>query len=129
MQKSDIRKISSAKLKDAEILLVNGRYDGAVYICGYAIELGLKNQICKKLKWSEYPPGNNRQNYRSFITHNLEILLSLTGKENLIKTKYFAEWSVVTQWSSEMRYNAIGKILKMDADSMIKSTKILLKQL
>jgi hypothetical protein len=127
MQRSDIRKIAKSKLKDAIVLFENKRYDGSVYICGYAVELGLKHQICKKLKWNEYPPGNNFQNYKSFKTHNLDILLSLTGKEAIIKASYFADWSNVAFWDPEARYSAIGSISKADTQNMIQSTKILLK--
>lgn len=129
MQKSDIKKIAKSKLKDAEILFNNKRYEGAVYICGYAVELGLKSQVCKKLRWSEYPPGHNFHKYKTFKTHDLDILLSLTGKEGIIKTKYFTDWSTVVTWNPETRYSATGNISKVDAQNMIQSTKILLKQL
>lgn len=131
MLRAETKKLSAERLKDAEVLLNNRRYEGAVYICGYAIELGLKNQICKKLEWKEYPPGKGKGSYRSFKTHDLDILLSLTGKERLIKDKYLAEWSVVAEWTSEMRYDADAKakISKKNAQIMIESTKTLLKLL
>jgi hypothetical protein len=37
-------------LIDAEVLLNAKRFDGSVYLCGYAIELGLKKRICETLK-------------------------------------------------------------------------------
>ncbi|NQU78112.1 HEPN domain-containing protein [Candidatus Falkowbacteria bacterium] len=127
MLKDDITKIARARLKDAEVLFKEGRCDGAVYICGYAVELGLKRQICKRLNWSKYPP--NSEDYKSFKTHNLDILLTLTGKEDKIKDQYFAEWSIVAQWDPESRYNPIGEITEHDTQLMIDATKILLRQL
>lgn len=128
MQKTDIKKIAISKLKDAEVLFKNKRYDGAVYICGYAIELSLKHQICKRLKWIQYPP-TNREDYKSFKTHKLDILASLCGKEDTIKKNHFNAWNTVIKWDPEARYNPVGKISQTNAKNMIHSIKILLKLL
>ncbi|MFA5188912.1 MAG: HEPN domain-containing protein [Patescibacteria group bacterium] len=125
----EIKKIAKNRLKDAETLLRAKRYDGAVYICGYAIELCLKKQICKKLQWTEFPPGHNFNDYKSLKTHNLEILLSFTGKESKVKKQLFAEWSIVSQWDPESRYNPIGNIKNKEAKQMINSAKKILKEL
>jgi hypothetical protein len=37
----DLRSIAKARLKDAEVLSDAKRYDGAVYLCGYAVEINL----------------------------------------------------------------------------------------
>ena len=50
IQTNDIKDIARARLQDADILLTSGRYDGAIYLCGYAIELALKARICQTLK-------------------------------------------------------------------------------
>jgi HEPN domain-containing protein len=47
--------MAQARLEDAEALLQSGRYDSAVYLCGYAVELALKARICLNLNWNEYP--------------------------------------------------------------------------
>jgi hypothetical protein len=47
---AELRKIVSARLKDAEILYTANRFDGAFYLCGYAVELALKIKVCKTLK-------------------------------------------------------------------------------
>lgn len=46
----ELKKIAAARLRDAEILYQGKRYDGAFYLCGYAVELTLKAKICKTLK-------------------------------------------------------------------------------
>ncbi len=129
MKINESKKLSVARLRDAEALFTHKRYDGAVYICGYAIEIHLKHKICKRLKWSDYPPGNNFRDYASFKTHNLDILLSLTGKEIKMKKELLAEWSIVSKWNPETRYNATGSITKEDAKLMIDSTKNILKNI
>lgn len=41
IDKSELKKLTYARLKDSKILCSEERYDGAVYICGYVIELAL----------------------------------------------------------------------------------------
>lgn len=127
IQRNELRKIARARLKDADILMASRRYDGAIYLCGYAIELILKARICRTLKWQGYPSTNREfQNYQSFRTHDLDVLLHLTGLEQKIKTNFFAEWSAVAQWNPAARYQPVGTARKNDADIMISASKTLI---
>ena len=90
------------------------------------IELGLKARICRTLQWDKYPISNK---YNKFKTHDLDILLHLSGCEDKIKLNHFADWSVVAQWSPDARYNPIGNVQHSDAKDMLESTKELLKVL
>lgn len=126
MKKTDIEKIVEARLEDARVLCDSSRYDGSVYLCGYAVELALKARICRTLQWEEYPTNNQ---YRSFKTHDLDVLLHLTGLEDKVKLKYFVDWSIVAQWTPEARYNPIGSIQESDAKQMLEAAKVLLGQL
>ncbi len=74
-----------ARLKDAEVLLQSRRYDGAVYVCGYAIEIALKERICRTLDWPEFFSTKREfDGLQSFKTHDLDILLHLSGVERTI---------------------------------------------
>ena len=126
MQKKEIEEIVQARLKDAEVLLEASRFDGSVYLCGYAIELGLKARICRILQWDEYPTSGK---YNTFKTHDLDVLLHLTGLEDKVKLKYMTEWSIVAQWNPEARYKPIGSVKEDDAKDMLDSAKELIKQL
>jgi len=126
MQKIEIEEIVKARLKDAEVLFSASRFDGSVYLCGYAIELGLKARICHTLQWDEYPSSRA---YSTFKTHDLDVLLHLTGLEDKIKLEYMVEWSIVALWNPESRYNPIGKVKKSYAKNMLDSTKEILEQL
>ena len=126
----EIRRIAGARLDDAEVLHRAKRYDGAAYLCGYAIELALKARICKTLKWAGYPQTSGEfQGLSSFKVHDLELLLKLSGRAAAIKTKYIAEWSGVLTWKPEDRYNPIGTANKTDARFMLDSAAVLLKKL
>lgn len=124
MKKEEIEKIIRARIEDARVLYESSRYDGSVYLCGYAIELGLKARICRTLQWDEYPTSGK---YNSFKTHDLDILLHLTGCEDKVKLKHLADWSIVAQWNPEARYNPIGSVQDSDAKDMLESTRELLK--
>jgi hypothetical protein len=106
------------------------RYDGAIYLCGYAVELSLKARICKTLKWTGFPSSNKEfEKYKSFKTHDLDVLLHLAGIEDRIKTQLLAEWSTVVQWDPESRYEPVGSASSSDAQKMVISTKALLAKL
>src|SRR6266705_3045443 len=79
---ADLKSIARARLNDAKVLLKGRRLDGAVYLCGYAVEMALKARLCRTLKWSGFPEtGAEFQGLQSIKTHNLEILLRLSGVE------------------------------------------------
>lgn len=120
----------SQELKMRKPCIKNKRFDGAVYLCGYAIELTLKAKICRTLKWGGFPSTNSEfQGLQSFKTHRLDLLLSLSGQESKIKTGYLADWSIVANWDSETRYSIIGTISKTEASDMIESAKIIVRAL
>lgn len=126
----EVRRIASARLRDAKVLLAAKRYDGAVYLCGYAVELALKARICKTLKWPGYPESNKEfEPLKSFRVHDLDVLLRLTGREAAVKAGNFVEWSAVAAWNPEARYKPIGSANAGDAKLMLESAAVLLKKL
>jgi hypothetical protein len=127
---ADLMTIARERLSDAETLLNAHRYDGAVYLCGYSIEIALKHKICQTLNWAGFPSTSREfENYRSLKTHDLDVLLSLTGIEATLKATHLAEWSAVSIWNPEARYNPIGMVSPADATLMINSAKILIGML
>ena len=124
---ADLKSIARARLQDAKVLLKAKRLDGAVYLCGYAVELALKARICRTLRWSGFPETPQEfRGLQSVKTHDLEILLRLSGVESRIRTKYMPEWSVVSGWDPEKRYQTTGQSTEPQANDMIASaTKLL----
>ena len=124
-----LKKLARSRLQESEILFSHGKYDAAVYLCGYAVELALKARICKTLKWSQFPAASIK-NPQTFKTHHLETLLGLSGIEDKVKLTYHAEWTMITQtikWDPEIRYDKIGSQNRIDAENMLNSVKTLLK--
>ena len=130
LTRTELRKIARARLRDAEILFSSKRYDGAVYLCGYAIEVALKARICRTLRWADFPStGGEFHGLQSFRTHSLDILLRLSGVESKIKADFLSQWSAVAVWAPETRYKPIGSAAGEDAQLMIESATILLRVL
>jgi len=120
---AELRKIARARLKDAQVLYKNNRFDGAWYLCGYCVETMLKARICSALHWKDYQVGKD---FQSFKTHNLDTLLTLSGREQKIKSAHMADWSGVAQWDPEARYKPIGSVTKAEAQLLIRRTEALL---
>jgi hypothetical protein len=128
LSKFDLEQLAKARLEDAEELLKANRLDGAAYLCGYAVELGLKLRICKTLDWDGFPSTSREfENAKSFRVHDLDILLHLSGYEKIIKAQYLSEWLGVNQWNPESRYIPVGQLDKKKVENMIASTVKLLK--
>ncbi len=124
-----LRAIAAGRLDDARQLLQAGRFDGAVYLCGYAVELALKARICDTLAWAGFPETPNEfRPYQSLKTHSLEVLLTFTAQEQNVKTNFVGEWSEVSKWEPESRYKALGTVTQAKAQSMIDSAATLLSE-
>lgn len=77
---ADLKALSIDRMEDAKALHDACRYDGAFYICGYALEMGLKKRICETLGWPGYPNTSKEfEDLKSFRIHNLEMLLRLSA--------------------------------------------------
>jgi len=114
-------------LADARTLLDAGRLDGAAYLCGYVVELALKARICRALKWTEYP--DDQKGYQTFKTHDLDVLLHLSGREPAVKLKLFAEWNIVKAWHPESRYHPVGTAERANVQQMLAAAESLMRKL
>jgi HEPN domain-containing protein len=126
--RTELRKLAKARLKESKTLFDSKQYDTATYLCGYAVELALKARICRTLKWSEFPPnGKEFRGFHAFKTHDLDVLLILSGIGEKITNHYFTEWAIVSKWNPENRYKTIGSETKQTAINMINAVEELLK--
>ena len=122
--------LARARLTDAEIMRDHGRYDGGLYLCGYAVELALKARICKTLNWAGFPETQKELRiFKQLQSHDLAMLLTLTGQERRIRAQFTTEWSyIAARWSPEMRYEALG-VPQAVLDDAIAATRVLVSEL
>jgi HEPN domain-containing protein len=125
-----LRNLARARLADAEALLEAGRFDGGAYLCGYVVELALKARICRTLRWDGYPEKKTDfEGFQTFKTHDLDVLLRLSGREHFVKSTLFVEWTAVSQWNPEARYRAVGQATLESLQPMIAAARTLLQRL
>jgi hypothetical protein len=111
------------RLDDATFLVVHDRYDSAVYLGGYALEIALKILIAKDKGYSNIP--ENKGECKSllfeekYFTHNLSFLLKESSVCGIIigNIKHNKDFDFIHKhWSPENRY----KTQKMSSAEMIK---------
>jgi len=133
---NELQKIAKTRLGDSRILYNKRRYNGAIYICGYANELALKAIICKRLKLRGIPNASHEfKAIQDIKTHNLEDLLKLLSKldknisDEILNNKK-SDWNIILDWNPEQRYIPIdeksSKQWKQEAEELIKSTSKML---
>lgn len=126
LQGRTIFELAQARYRESLILLENNKPDGAVYLCGYALELILKYRIVKTLDWDGYPDTEEEfRPYRSFRIHGLDTLLHLSGLEKKIRSDntIYARWQIASTWNSEIRYKALGRVSTLEAKRIIQATR------
>jgi len=134
----ELDQVSRARIRDARRLFNSRSYDGALYICGYSVEIALKAIVCKALggeiESKSHVPSTSEefQNIAKLKTHNLEELLDQVPAliKTDIKSKYFAEWSTILKWNPGMRYAPIKKAkVREEANETIRSAEKVLRYL
>ncbi|OGG15381.1 DNA-binding protein [Candidatus Gottesmanbacteria bacterium RIFCSPHIGHO2_02_FULL_39_11] len=102
------KKLSTIRLKEAQILLKKGHYSGAYYISGYVIECALKACIARKTRKGDFPL--DRKSLDNIYTHELEKLIKGAGLEIKLNNQIKADktfdtyWGVAKDWSENARY-------------------------
>jgi HEPN domain-containing protein len=130
ISRTTLQKLARARADDAAVLIKGGRYDGAVYLYGYVVELRLKARICRTLNWPGFPETHKEfESYKSLKTHDLDVLLALSGREAAVKAKNMTEWSIVAAWDPEIRYRPAGAVTPADAVAMGQAVAVLVKAL
>jgi len=126
MNRDDLREIAHIRLKDARVLLENGNYEGAYYLCGYVIECGLKACIAKQTKQYDFP---DRRTVNDSYTHDLTKLVGVADLESDLDIEkerdkgFELNWSIVEKWSEESRYQKRSEKDARDLYSAITNRK------
>lgn len=113
LTRNDFKQLTDIRLKEAKLLLDNAFYDGAYYLCGYAVECGLKACIAKQTRKYDFPDKNLVD--RSYC-HDVEKLLGLAelthpAKDERAKNNDLqANWNIVIKWNEEGRYSTHDEV-------------------
>lgn len=107
MDRKDLQGLANVRLKEANVLLKGGLFDGAYYLVGYAVECALKACIAKGTQRHEFP---DKKKVESSYSHNLLDLIKVAGlKDARVEQarkdpEFEANWGIVQSWSEQSRY-------------------------
>jgi HEPN domain-containing protein len=108
MNRSDFQQLAELRITEAEVLLAEGKYDGAYYLAGYAVECGLKACIAKLTSQHDFPP--KPKFIHDYYSHEIERLLKTAGlvaerdADMARDPTLMANWTVVNDWTEDSRY-------------------------
>lgn len=118
------RAASIERFEDAECLHEGGRFQGAIYLCGYALECELKYHICEARRTEYLEEGEAKQ-----LGHELFELLDPAGRAKSLagnRDLWLAFQNITSQWSTDIRYSSgrssrrvSGRFIKDSWDLML----------
>jgi HEPN domain-containing protein len=112
MNRTDLQRLSNARIREAKILFAAGEYSGAYYLAGYAVECALKACFAKGVRRYDFPDKNRAG--KIFIHKlpelarlaNLDADLAVAKEEN---SKLAGSWLLVCNWTEDSRYSISTK--------------------
>ena len=112
--RAQFQQLAEVRLEEAKTLLDVGKWDGAYYLAGYAVELGLKACIVKMLMVTDAFP--EKKFSANCYTHAIEDLIAVAGLKanwNMARATdsvLGGYWAIVGDWSEHARYNRIDEV-------------------
>ena len=109
MNRAQLRQLAEDRILDANQLLAGGRWGGAYYLAGYAVECGLKACIMAHVEVSGAIFIDKKFSEKCW-THDFENLLELANLTGTLATDTAANtalsnnWILATDWNEASRY-------------------------
>ena len=121
LTRTDFRHLADVRAAEAAVLLAAGRWDGAYYLAGSAVECGLKACIMKRVENTGIIFEDKKFAERCW-THNIEHLVDLADLTAARDTDTAADpllqdnWDVVIMWNEASRYT---RTVEADARKLV----------
>jgi len=128
---SEQSKASKHRLDDAHALLNVGRWRGAMYMSGYAVECLIKTKLmriynCRNLYEleDELQRRGRLVRHATVFTHHLELLLRLTQTFDRLRQNriFWPQFNIVNSWIPAWRYSS-NLANRQDAQVFLKAVK------
>ncbi|HEY1191530.1 MAG TPA: HEPN domain-containing protein [Gemmata sp.] len=94
MNRAEFQDLAEMRIDEAGVLLAAGKWAGAYYLAGYAVECALKACIAKLTKAEDFPPRETREYY----THDITKLMKTAELEGDWKARVGADPGFKTYW-------------------------------
>jgi len=112
MNRTDLQRLSNARIREAKLLFVGKEYSGAYYLAGYAVECALKACFAKGVRRYDFPEKGRSD---KVFTHDLPTLLKQARLNAELEagikvdSSLAASWNEVIKWSEASRYSVWTK--------------------
>jgi len=80
LNRAKFQKLAEMRIADAQSLFQAGRYEGAYYLAGYAVECAIKACIAKLVRRHDFLP--EREIVSKIYVHDIEKLIGVAGLKN-----------------------------------------------
>ena len=95
--RAEFQEMAEQRLAEAKALLDQGKWNGAYYLAGYAVELALKACIIKTLLATDAFP--DKEFSKNCYTHAVEKLVGLAKLDGARRTATDADPDLLTNWA------------------------------
>lgn len=108
MTRAELRQLAEDRIADAAALLAAGRWSGAYYLAGDAVECALKACIAKLTNQDDFP--RDRKFVEDCYNHDVEKLLKSAGLRSALDAEIAANpafetnWITIKDWEETTRY-------------------------
>ncbi len=123
MNRTQLQQLSTERIEEAEALLVVGKWSGAYYLAGYALECALKACVLKYIERTGVIFEDKRYGEKCW-THDLDDLVRLAdltaarGQAIASNAALEQNWDIVKRWSESSRYRLI---LQFEAEELVRA--------
>ncbi len=114
MNRAELQWLAIERLRDARTLLKGGRWSGAYYLSGYAVECGLKSAVLALIERTGVI-FTDRKYAEKCWTHDLGDLMQLSGLKGdldiamAVNRELTDNWGIVREWTELSRYRRMPK--------------------
>ena len=109
MTKADLQQLAEDRIEEAKILLDAGKFGGAYYLAGYAVECGLKACIANLLKSEVFPEKTFSEKCYIHDLGKLMVLADLKdrhGFDMAADADLSRNWGTAAFWTEASRYES-----------------------
>ena len=113
LNRTAFQQLADVRLDEAVALLALGKWDGAYYLAGYAVECGLKACVAKLTAAEDFP---ELERVRKSFTHKADDLVDLAGlkvaRDDEVKADpvFGLNWDAVRKWTEASRYDRTPEV-------------------
>jgi HEPN domain-containing protein len=121
VNRAELRQLADDRAADAQVLLAAGRWSGAYYLAGYAVECGLKACVLVHIERTGVIFVDKKYAEKCW-THDLEDLMEFAGLQSDLDLTTAADpafersWLDVKDWTETSRYRQTSEA---DARKMV----------